>query len=301
MNLIRVNHALQRRALVSALALLCLSWPLRVGAQQTGDLSEIRRGYVQVGADSLYFEEAGAGPAVILVHDGLVHHGIWDEQMPVLSREFRVIRYDRRGYGASLAPTERFSNLDDLDAVMAHLGVQQACLVAMSAGGRLSVDFALAHPERVRCLLLVGAVVSGFPFTSHFYTRGGHLPQGLPLPETRGWYAAEDPYTIDPRNHDTRERVKELVARYPTEGRQGEFQVLPAETAVGRLGQIHVPTLVLVGESDIPDVHAHAGAIAAGIPGAERDVIPEAGHLIPVERPAEFNRRALEFLRRNNQ
>jgi 3-oxoadipate enol-lactonase len=76
---------------------------------------------------------------------------------------------------------------------------------------------------------------------------------------------------------------------------------LPPKPALPRLGDIHVPTLVLVGDADIPDVHAHAGAIEAGIPGARRIVIAGVGHIMYVEKPAEFSRLVIGFLERNSQ
>jgi pimeloyl-ACP methyl ester carboxylesterase len=71
---------------------------------------------------------------------------------------------------------------------------------------------------------------------------------------------------------------------------------LPVKPALPRLGEIHIPTLLLVGDADIPDVHAHAGAIEAGVPGARRVVVSDVGHLMYLEKPAEFSRIVIEFL-----
>lgn len=71
---------------------------------------------------------------------------------------------------------------------------------------------------------------------------------------------------------------------------------LPVKPALPRLGEIHIPTLLLVGDADIPDVHAHAGAIEAGIPRAHLVVINDVGHLMYLEKPAEFSRTVIEFL-----
>lgn len=266
-------------------------------AQEMQGLSFDHSGWVSVGADRLFYEEAGEGPATVLIHDGLVHREIWDAQMPVLSGEFRVIRYDRRGYGSSPAPTEPFSNLDDLNSLFDQLNVEQANLIAMSSGGRLAIDFTLEHPEKVRSLVLVGAVVGGFSYTQHFFNRGGHLPAGLSASARRDYYASADPYEIFPENTAARQRVIELVENSPIHD-HGRFpSSRPDRPALARLHEIEVPTLILVGEFDMPDVHAHAGAINAGIRGSDRKIINKAGHLVPIEQPATFNEAVLDFLR----
>lgn len=149
----------------------------------------------------------------------------------------------------------------------------------------------------MNALVLVGAVVRGFPYTQHFYTRGGHLPEGIGGAELLAYYAGEDPYEIYRENKEVGERLEELVRRaYRREERRfhGSFS---GPVALEHLAEIHVPTLILVGEFDIPDVHAYAGAINAGIPESCREVISKAGHLIPLEQPERFNQVVLEFLK----
>jgi len=70
--------------------------------------------------------------------------------------------------------------------------------------------------------------------------------------------------------------------------------------AIDRLHQIHIPTLILVGDADIPDVHAHAGAIEAGIAGSKRVVISDAGHLMYLEKPEEFSHQVIAFIESNH-
>jgi 3-oxoadipate enol-lactonase len=267
-----------------------------LSAQDTDDVLVDNSGWVEVGSDRIFYEEVGSGPAIILIHDGLVNREIWDAQMPVLSRDYRAIRYDRRGYGASSAPTEAYSNVDDLNALFEYLNLEEACLIAMSSGGRLAIDFTLEHPEKVNSLILVGAVVGGFSYTQHFYDRGGHLPPDLSMNQRRMYHAADDPYEIYSENVAAKQRVIDLVSRYPSQGHGSFPDTRPLQPAITRLNEIDVPALVLVGEFDIPDVHAHAGAINAGIKNSKREIISKAGHLIPIEQPESFNRAMLDFL-----
>ncbi|MRR11956.1 alpha/beta fold hydrolase [bacterium] len=254
---------------------------------------------VEVEGGRLWCERAGEGEPVVLIHDGIVHAVGWDDVLPALASQFEVIRYDRRGYGRSTAPQAPFSPLADLEAVVRHARIAKAHLVGSSSGGGLAIDFALAHPEKVASLTLVGAVVSGFPYTRHMQGRGGHLTRKAttdPVEERRYW-ATVDPYFVAPESKATHERVAAILEASPQNlDRTRERYSQTRPPALGRLGTIRVPALVLVGEHDIPDVHAHAGAIAAGIPNARRDVIAESGHVPYMEQPSEFTTHVVGFL-----
>jgi pimeloyl-ACP methyl ester carboxylesterase len=256
-------------------------------------------GYVTTETGRLFYETAGQGEAVVLIHDGLVHRETWDDQFAVLARRFRVVRYDRRGFGRSDVPSAPFSNVDDLDDVITTLALGKVALVGCSAGGGLAIDYTLQHPERVTRLVLVGAVVSGLPASEHFKDRGGHRPADLYKDVARdaAYWSTEDPYFVSASSPGARQRVKALLTANPQNLRV-PYPLLrgPRVPALGRLGEIKAPTLLVIGAEDIPDVHAHAGAIQAGIPGARRVVIRSAGHLVHMERPEEFNRLVLEFL-----
>lgn len=284
-----------RGASGAALALLAaLALGGGAGAQET------ERGYLSLDGDSVYWEAAGSGPAVVLLHDGLVHSEGWDEAFAALASRYRVVRYDRRGYGRSGAATVAHSPLDDLEALLDHLGVRRAALVGASAGGAGALDFALAHPDRVSALLLVGPVIGGYPFSEHFVERGRRNME----PVGRGDYEAamrrwvDDRFLIAPGNDEARSRMWELVRPYARKHLTLPFVHLrpPERAAVAHLHEITVPTLVLVGEADAPDVHAHAGVIEAGVPGARRIVLEGAGHLLFLERPDAFEELVVEFL-----
>jgi pimeloyl-ACP methyl ester carboxylesterase len=254
-------------------------------------------GHIEVDNGKIFYESSGEGPVLILMHDGLVHREIWDHQFSHFAQNYRVIRYDRRGYGKSSPAEGIYSNIDDLSRLYAVLDVDRACLIGMSSGGALAIDYTLQYPDRVNCLALIGAVVGGFPYTKHFRQRGGHLPSGLETDEsTRAYYAKEDPYTIFRKNEAASRRVTELIEKNPISGNRGPSPPRSEEPAYRRLAEIDVPTLIVVGEFDIPDVHAHAGAINAGIVQSKRDVIPRSGHLIPIEQPQLFNDALTELL-----
>jgi len=253
-------------------------------------------GYLDVPGGRLYFEEFGSGFPIVLIHDGLAHREIWDAQVAALAPDYRVIRYDRRGYGLSDQPTAAYSNVADLHALMTGRGIERAVLIGSSAGGGLTIDFTLAHPEMVEALVLSGAVVDGLSYTLHFMKRG--YANFAPDLETTLSRWIDDPYAVAPGNDAARARFGELLRAAPhnLDFAKNQYLEQPAAAALGRLREIRTPALILVGDRDIPDVHAHAGAIEAGIAGARRVVIGGAGHLPYLEQPEAFQHEVAEFL-----
>jgi pimeloyl-ACP methyl ester carboxylesterase len=265
---------------------------------ETKDNLSVDTGFVLVDGGRLFYESAGEGENIVLLHDGMVNREIWDEQFPLLAKTYRVVRYDRRGYGKSSDPETRYSHIEDLNRLFIQLNIDKAIIFGMSSGGRLAIDFTLTYPEKVNGLVLVGAVVSGFGYTSHMHTRGGHFdPRKITDPnKIHEYYIMDDPYEIYSENSAAKERVMNLL---PGLSRVSRIPAQPASrVAVKSLSEIKVPALILVGEHDIPDVHAHAGVINAGIADSRREIIPRSGHLIPIEQPDLFNEAVMNFLKK---
>jgi len=260
-------------------------------------------GYVEVDGGELFYESAGSGDNIVLLHDGLVSHEIWDYQFPLLAKYYRVTRYDRRGYGKSSDPQSPFSDIDDLNKLFLKLGIEKATIFGMSSGGGCAIDFTLKYPEKVNALVLVGAVVGGYGYTSHMTYRGGHLknPELMSDPvKAAEYFIWDDPYEIYAENREARLKVSSIVEANLHRPFDMRYYTPPERIAAKFLSEIKVPGLVMVGEHDIPDVHAHAGVISFGIRGARREVILNSGHLIPVEQPEYFNKSVFRFLRRND-
>jgi pimeloyl-ACP methyl ester carboxylesterase len=234
---------------------------------------------------------------VLLIHDGVVHSAVWDGVWPALCNRFHVVRYDRRGFGRSTPTTSWHVETDDVLAVLRRAGVARAVVVGSSHGGEIAIDFTLAYPDMVRQLVLVGAVVGGMPYSEHFNTRTMTMIAPLMKGDLAGGLQgiANDRWVIAPGNDAARKKLLELLTANPQDVTHPN-QVLPPKPALPRLGEIRVPTLILVGDADIPDVHAHAGAIEAGIPRSRRVVVPGTGHLMYLEKPEEFAKIVLGFI-----
>jgi 3-oxoadipate enol-lactonase len=253
----------------------------------------------RLAVDGVHCEVVGSGPPVVLIHDGMLHSESWDAQFGVFAADYRVARWDRRGFGRSPRPTAPFSSVEDLAAVVRAVSHSPAILVGCSFGGFVTVQCALDHPRLVAALVLVGPVISGLPFSEHFDTRGGRgMPAfDAPVAERVAYFTRSDPWYVAPANIAARQRLRALLTANPHNLHPPyELERLPEQPALPRLGEITVPTLIVVGEQDIPDVHAHCGAIEAAITHTKRVVLAGSGHLPHLEVPEAFNRVVLEFL-----
>lgn len=262
-------------------------------------------GYLDVPGGRLYYEVAGAGRPLLLIHAGVADCTMWDEQFSAFTPHYRVIRYDARGFGRTISESGDFSDREDIVALLAHLGITRTAVLGLSRGGHLAIDFTLEHPELVDTLIAVAAGVSGFPFapteaeTQLFnqyealieqkdYARltdlGVHIwVDGPAQPEGRG------PASVRSR---VRQMMTNNYALHPEELRSPRLD----PPAFARLGEIRVPALVCIGDLDFSDTIAAMDALTRGIAGAREVVFPGVAHMVNMEQPARFNSIVLEFL-----
>ncbi len=258
-------------------------------------------GYLDVGGSKIYYETRGSGAAIILLHDGLLHAVTWDEIWEPLATKHKVIRYDRRGYGRSELPTRSYSPTEDLRKLLTYLKVQHAVIVGSSTGSALAIDFAVAHPLMVDGLFLIGPVLHGMQYTAYFLERGNRNNEPIQRDDIRAvaknW--SEDRFLIAGPNEGARRKIYEqLVANSEKVKFNDRFEQSLSPPASKRLSEVRAPTLILAGEADIGDVHAHCGAINAGIRESVRLVMKEAGHLIQLEKPEELAKKFANFAQR---
>jgi 3-oxoadipate enol-lactonase len=272
----------------------------RLGFQSVSTL-----GSADVNGTRLYYEVVGDGHPLVLLHSGLTNSQMWEAQWETFAQHYRVIRYDFRGFGWSRMPPGPFSHREDLYQLLRFLGVERAYLVGASMGGQVAIDFVLEHAEMVAALIPIGAGVSGDTPSAFLQERwreidavaeGGDIAQAIEL-ELRLWVdgPGRSAEQVEPT---MREQVRQMnvhnFTRAP-EQKLGQPQSLEPP-ALSRLGEIDVPTLVLVGDQDVPDTLASADLLARGIPGAQKVVIPGVAHLPSMEQPEQLNWLVLEFL-----
>src|SRR5262249_38747454 len=119
------------------------------------------RGFAEINGARLYYEIAGGGHPLTLIHAGITDSRMWDDQFALFAEHFRVLRYDVRGFGQSDMPPGPYTMRDDLRALLQSLGIARTHLVGVSMAGSIAVDFTLDHPEMVATLIPVAAGISG--------------------------------------------------------------------------------------------------------------------------------------------
>jgi 3-oxoadipate enol-lactonase len=275
---------------------------LLIAVNLAAGAGESTTGYVDVSGGRVYYEECGTGPAIVLLHDGLLHSVSWDEVWQPLATKFHVIRYDRRGYGRSDAATNLFSPTDDLAKLLTNLKVEHAVIVGSSSGGALAIDFAIEHPEMVDGLFLIGPVLHGMEYSAAFRERANRNNEPMERDDveamSRNW--SQDKFLVAGAKEKARRKIYEELRANAEKLKKYDVALEEklSPPASERLGEIKAPTMILVGAGDTSDVQAHAAAINAGIRGSRRVEVKGAGHLIQLEKPDEVVKRLETFAKR---
>lgn len=264
--------------------------------------------YVRIQADTLpiengtvYYEAQGKGPTVILLHGGFGDLRMWDDQFEELARTFRVVRYDQPGFGKSSKPQAAYSPSALLLQLMDHLQVEKALLVGNSMGGTLAIDFALLHPRRVAKIVLVGSGLGGYaiPKEDQDKMNASFQTAAQQGPEEAAKLWLKNPMVAVAMSHPESKQLLETMVLENTSIFQMRFWPIEKmdPPAVGRLKEIKIPTLVIIGDKDTPTIQEIANAASAGIPDAIKVEIKDTDHLPQMEKPDEFNKIVLNFLR----
>ena len=239
----------------------------------------------------LAYEVTGDGPAVVFVHGFGLDRRMWDPQADHLAARFRVVRYDCRGFGASgpLDPAVPYTHAGDLVALLDHLDIGQAVLAGLSFGGRVALQAALAAPDRVRGLALLDAVLDGVPWDPESARALDEVARRV---QAGGVLAGREAWLAHPLFAAARERpdlaaaLAAMVAGYPGQHWLGQDPHLPTRRPLDLLEAVTGPTLVAVGERDVPGFREMSAVLARRLPGAAYHVIAGAGHMVNMEQPA---------------
>jgi len=250
----------------------------------------------------IYFEERGAGPPVILGHSFLCSGQMWREQVPALAAKFRVINPDLRGHGRSgevARPFTLYDALSDAIAVLDELGIARAIWCGLSIGGMVALRAALVHPDRVAGLVLLDTDAGRETTRRRLKYRA--MGAGVRVLGLRPFLA---PITRLMFGATTRRENAQLIAEWRTQLAgihvPSALRCLEAlirrDSMLDRLHEISVPALVLVGEEDRSLPVALSRRIHNRLRHSSFGLISNAGHLSPLERPAQVTDAILGFL-----
>jgi len=283
-----------------ALGLIACSAP----AREAGFV--VDTGRVAVRGSSIYWEASGSGSPVILMHGGNLDRRMWNSEFEAFRVTHRVIRFDARGYGKSGRIDTTYAAHDDLLAVMDSLSIQRASLVGLSLGGRIAIDFALTHPDRVDRLVLAAPGISGGKWIEeHGDTTWQSAARAAAqnrdsIALALSWLGSAYISTAL-RDSATAVWVRGIVVDQAPfwmdlirNGRDLEQEAVPP--AAGRLAELRMPILLLVGTDDTPFIRDIARAIQATAPNVRRVDVPGVGHMINLEARERFQREVIDFL-----
>jgi pimeloyl-ACP methyl ester carboxylesterase len=255
------------------------------------------------GQGDLIAEVTGRGRPVILIHGWAVDRRLWAPQIPALKRRFKVIAYDRRGFGQSTCPAGLEQELDDLDALLEHFKLDSVALIGMSQGGRIAMRYAASRPNRVNALVLQAAPLDG-------YNAPPRDPSIIPVAKLSSLIRAGQrgdaiqllsEHVLMDKDAQPSARTQLLTMLRDYRG-EDLYMTQSAEYSLdeicNQLAQITAPTIVVTGSRDTLGLRRVADFTARRIRGARRRVIRGGRHFVNITHAADYNRCIMDFLER---
>jgi pimeloyl-ACP methyl ester carboxylesterase len=243
------------------------------------------------GGATLYYETHGEGPVLLLTHGYSATSEMWHGQIAPLSRRHKLVLWDMRGHGQSDYPADptaysEAATVADMAAILDAVGAKRAIIGGLSLGGYMSLAFHRDHPDRTRALLIIDTG----PGFKKDEARETWNQRAL---ETARKFDAEGLASLKSlskeratSNHRSADGLAGAARGMLTQRDASVIESLPG---------IKVPSLVVVGADDKPFLAA-SDYMATKIPGAQKVVIPAAGHAVNLDQPQAFNEAVDRFL-----
>ncbi len=250
------------------------------------------------------YEIEGSGPPLLLGHAAIVDNRVWAVNLPGLTPHYTVVRPELRSSGSTPRPAQDWHDWQDWAGLLDHLALGPTHLVGNSRSGEAAIDLALARPDLVRSVTAVGAVPAGFQFQGEPPAewmvaveafRAGDLERAARLEAE--YYLAGAGRSPDEMDPDLLAFVAEMDLACLRHEQAGQSQPRPLEPhAIGRLHEIKVPMLLIVGDRDEAEFFRAAEMVLAAVPHARLETMRNTAHLPALEQPDAFNAILLDFL-----
>ncbi len=267
-------------------------------------MAAIQTGFAEINGARIYYEVAGEGQPLLMVHAGIASRSMWDDQFDFFARHYRVVRYDMRGYGQSPPLAADYQRHEDMRALLDFLNISQAILMGCSMGGGACMNFALEYPDRTDALIMVGSAPAGFAYDDWSPSA---LDEAIEAAGKQGdvervnelevqLFIDGKGRTPDQVNPALRQKVLDMNRiALQNEHLLGKDVPLPTPAAT-RIGALHLPTLIVFGDLDEEYIFRAADFMETHIPGARKIVMPGTAHLPNMEFPQAFNAHVQTFL-----
>ena len=249
---------------------------------------------------NIYYEQAGKGRTVLLIHGGFGDRRMWDAQFNALARHFRVVRYDHRGFGKTTAIDSPYSPAEDIIQLLDHLGVSKAHVIGNSMGGAVALDLAVLYPQRVRKVVVVASGANGYPWQPADYAS---ISAVFDAAKTQGVDKAAEMWRdnemvqIASKHPKSRDLVWQMIQDNRNTFLLQHWPEGFKPSAYDRLSELRMPVLFVVGDKDMRAVQRVAAATAARVGGSQVIRMIGADHLPQMTHPDAFNKRVIAFLK----
>jgi len=267
--------------------------------------------HLDVPGATLYFETDGeaSAPALLLIHAGIANLRMWDPQVDALKGGHYVVRFDTRGFGKTRTDDVEFSDQADAVSILDHLGVERATVIGCSRGGRIAIDLALEHPERVAGLVTIGSAPSGFPDLELTAEEDELFDRMDAAFDAKDWQTLNDLevrlWSVGPLRREEDLDPAFVATAYELNRAnlphvEEQPTPIPLEPpAYDRVVDIDVPALVMVGDHDLSEHLAQYEYLSTNLPRADSVRFPSSAHIPNVEQPEEFERVLLDWLKQH--
>ena len=271
-------------------------------------MTQTKTGFVKVDGAQIYYETAGSGLPLVMIHAGVADSRQWTNEFAFFAQNYQVVRYDMRGYGKSDPVEGEFSHMSDLVAVFEALEIHEpVILMGCSMGGGLALDFALTYADKVAALIMVGSGPSGLeldvPAPAKFSEAEKAYEAGdldlLAEIETQIWFDGTG-RTAEQVNPGMRRLAYEMNRTALSHEARGLGKRLPntQTPAFDRLADLNIPVLIIIGEHDTPYILAAADYMVENLPTTQKVVIEDAAHLPNMDHPHKFQKIVESFLKK---
>ena len=269
---------------------------------------ESKSGYIEINETKIYYEIAGTGEPLVLIHGWILDSRCWDYQFDEFSHHYRVLRYDLRGFGRSSLPdtNKSYSHTTDLVSLLDTLQIDKAHILGHSFGGTIAIDFVLNNPQRVHSLILADAAMNlqGYKVTDEavksWLTDTWKTSQEKGIEEAKKTWLNGSPFKQALKNKRAAILLTKMVNEYSGwHWKNNDPDISPKPYPQERLNDIKVPTLILVGELNTQIYHEITDIQRKNIPNSTKKIIPNSGHMLNIENPDKFNDYVLNFLSEN--
>ena len=255
---------------------------------------------VKTNGIEINYEVEGNGPWITLSHSLACNLHMWDDQMELLTKRFKVLRFDTRGHGQSTAPEGEYTldqMADDVHGLFAHLGIKETHWVGLSMGGMIGQTYALKYPGAFKSLVLADTTSRRPPNAAQMWGERIVIARekgmaGVLDSTLARWFTA--PY-IKARP-DVMKRIGADILNTPVAGFCGACAAIAKVDTLDRLKEIKCPVFITVGDQDHGTPPDMARAIHANLPGSSLAIIESAAHISNVEQKDVFNQNLINFL-----